>query len=150
MTPRQRLLSRILQLFAAGILAWSTGFKFSGHPDSVALFSALGMEPTGRILIAVIELAAAGLLLRNATAVWGAILGLGTMMGALIAHATKLGFRGDAGTLGALAVVVLLCCLGVVVLRRKDSPLTANMFADAQELEADRAENEARRDGRSR
>jgi hypothetical protein len=58
-----KILSWILRIVAAAILAQTLFFKFTAHPDSVAIFTAIGMEPEGRILIGVLELIAAVLLL---------------------------------------------------------------------------------------
>jgi putative oxidoreductase len=38
-----------LRIIAAVILLQTLYFKFTGHPESIALFTKLGMEPWGRI-----------------------------------------------------------------------------------------------------
>lgn len=43
-------------------------FKFSAHPDSVYIFTKVGMEPYGRIAIGIIELIAGIIILLNRTA----------------------------------------------------------------------------------
>lgn len=95
-------------------------FKFSGHPQSVALFTQLGMEPWGRYGTGVLELIASLLILYPRTTGVGALLGLGLMAGALYFHLTKLGivFDGDA-VLFTMALIVFVCCAALVFLSRK-------------------------------
>ena len=59
----KNILSWALRLVAAVILLQTLFFKFTGSPESVAIFTELGMEPKGRILIGIIELITAVLLL---------------------------------------------------------------------------------------
>jgi uncharacterized membrane protein YphA (DoxX/SURF4 family) len=102
----------ILRILAAVILLQTLYFKFTGHPQSVALFTQLGMEPWGRIGTGVLELIASILILYPRTTGWGAALGLGLMSGALFFHLTKLGivFDGDA-VLFIYALITFVCCL---------------------------------------
>lgn len=101
-----------LRLVAAVIMLQTLYFKFTGHPQSVALFTQLGMEPWGRIGTGVFELIASILILYPRTTGWGAALGLGLMSGAIFFHLTKLGivFDGDA-VLFIYAVITFVCCL---------------------------------------
>jgi uncharacterized membrane protein YphA (DoxX/SURF4 family) len=103
----------IIRLVAAVILLQTLYFKFTGHPESVELFTKLGAEPWGRIATGVIEAIAGGLLLLPATAWIGAVLGSGLMVGAILSHLTVIGIesRGDGGQLFMLAWIVLVCCL---------------------------------------
>jgi uncharacterized membrane protein YphA (DoxX/SURF4 family) len=102
----------ILRLLAAVILLQTLYFKFTAHPQSVALFTQLGMEPWGRIGTGVLELIASILILYPRTTGWGAALGMGLMGGALFFHLTKLGivFDGDA-VLFIYALITFVCCL---------------------------------------
>lgn len=102
----------ILRLVAAVIMIQTLYFKFTGHPQSVALFTQLGMEPWGRIGTGVMELIASTLILYPRTTGWGAALGMGLMGGALFFHLTKLGivFDGDA-VLFMYALITFVCCL---------------------------------------
>lgn len=146
MSKQTRIISWILQIFAAAILLQTLYFKFTGHPDSVAIFTELGMEPHGRILVGIVELLVALLLLVRQTVIWGAILGVGNMTGAILAHITKLGFSGSNGSLGALAIAVALACAAILYLRRHESPLIANMFAVEKDVEDLQKEKEKTRD----
>jgi uncharacterized membrane protein YphA (DoxX/SURF4 family) len=53
----------ILRLLAAFIMLQTLYFKFTGHEQSVRLFTQLGMEPWGRIGTGVFELIASILIL---------------------------------------------------------------------------------------
>lgn len=114
------LLLFILRLLAAVIMLQTLYFKFTGHPQSVKLFSELGMEPWGRIGTGVIELIASVLILIPATIGPGAVLGLLTMSGALYFHITKIGIRfdGDYG-LFTYAVICFVCCAVLVIVYRR-------------------------------
>jgi len=114
-----------LQIVAAAILFQTLFFKFTGAEESVYIFTTLGMEPWGRIGSGVAELIACVLLLAPRGAVYGAILSLGVISGAIASHLTTLGIvvMGDGGLLFGLAVVVFLCSAGVLALRRAQIPL---------------------------
>jgi hypothetical protein len=96
-------------------------FKFSAAPESVYIFSTLGLEPWGRILVGIFELIAAVLLLVPYTTLLGAVLGVGLMGGALFSHLTKLGIvvQNDSGELFILALIVFASCLALIVIFRK-------------------------------
>jgi hypothetical protein len=113
-----------LRLIAAVIMLQTLYFKFTGHEQSVALFSELGMEPWGRIGTGVLELIASILILYPRTTGWGAALGLGLMGGAIFFHLTKLGivFGGDA-VLFIYAVITFVCCLILFVKYRQQIPI---------------------------
>src|SRR5215831_17355680 len=102
-----------LRGIAAVILLQTLFFKFSGAKESIYIFSTLGMEPWGRIGSGVAELIASILLLAPSTVIYGALLSLGVISGAIFFHLTKLGIAlpavDDHGELFALAVVVFLC-----------------------------------------
>jgi hypothetical protein len=120
-----KLVSWAAQLVAAGILGQTLFFKFTGAPESVYIFSTLGMEPWGRIGSGVMELVAVGLLLYPRTPVLGALLAIGLMAGAIFFHLTRLGIavQGDGGLLFKLALTVLLCSAVILVIRRRELPV---------------------------
>jgi uncharacterized membrane protein YphA (DoxX/SURF4 family) len=101
----------ILRLVPAIILLQTLYFKFTAQPESVQLFTRIGMEPYGRIGTGVLELIAAVLILIPRFTGYGAILGLVMMTGALYFHLTKIGifFGGDA-LLFIYAVITFVCC----------------------------------------
>ncbi len=110
------------RIIAALILLQTLYFKFTGHPESVALFSKLGVEPWGRIATGIFELIAGVLLLLPATAFFGGLLGVGLMFGAIGSHLFVIGIesQGDGGYLFMLAILVLV--LSSVVVWMSDKP----------------------------
>lgn len=118
-------LSTVLAVVAAIILLQTLYFKFTAHPDSVYIFTQLGLEPYGRIGIGVAELITAFLLVWPRTRAFGAVIGLGVISGALFFHLTKLGINvhDDGGKLFGLALATFVCCLGVVFIERKQLPI---------------------------
>lgn len=86
-------------------------FKFTGAEESIYIFTQVGMEPWGRYMTGTVELIASILLLTNRYEL-GALLGLGTISGAIFFHLTKLGIevQGDGGYLFALAIVAFMSC----------------------------------------
>lgn len=110
----------LLRLVIVGILWQTLWFKFTGHAESVAIFSKLHVEPWGRVATGVAELIAGLLLLWNATARMGALLAFGIMAGAILSHLFVLGIEsaGDGGQLFILACIVLLLA-GIVLLLYK-------------------------------
>ena len=83
-------------------------FKFTGSPESVYIFSKVGMEPWGRFAVGTAELIAGVLLLVRPTVWLGALMALGLMAGALMMHFTLLGIEveNDKGYLFVLACLV--------------------------------------------
>jgi len=117
----------ILRIVVAVILLQTLFFKFSGAKESVYIFSTLGAEPWGRIGSGVVELIASVLLLVPRTSVFGAVLSLGTICGALMAHLTMLGIKltavGDNGELFGLAVTVFVLSLILLWIHRREIPI---------------------------
>ena len=101
----------ILKGIAALIMLQTLYFKFTANEMSVMLFTELGMEPYGRIGIGVLELIASILILIPKSSIYGAVLAMGLMAGAIFFHLTKLGivFQGDS-LLFIYACVVFACC----------------------------------------
>ncbi|MDX2034840.1 MAG: DoxX family protein [Blastocatellia bacterium] len=127
LTKSQNIISWILQVVVAAILLQTLYFKFTGAPESVYIFTKLGLEPWGRIGSGVVELLAAILLLLPATVTIGAILSLGVIAGAIMSHLTKLGIvvinsdgTSDGGLLFALALVVFFGSAIVLLLHRAE------------------------------
>lgn len=127
LTRKQNVLSWILQIAVAVILLQTLFFKFSGAAESVYIFSTLGGEPWGRIGSGVVELIASILLLVPRTVTLGALLALGTISGAILAHLTQLGIKltavGDNGELFALALVVFFSSAAILFIRRRAIPV---------------------------
>ncbi|HRI80623.1 MAG TPA: DoxX family protein [Cyclobacteriaceae bacterium] len=104
------------RIVAALIMLQTLYFKFTAAPESVYIFTTVGMEPWGRIGVGVMELVASGLILVSSTSWLGAGLALGLMGGAIGMHFTLLGInvQGDGGYLFFLALTVAVCSLYVL------------------------------------
>jgi putative oxidoreductase len=120
-----KIVSWIARLIAAAILLQTLFFKFSGAPESVFIFTAVGQEPWGRYGSGVVELIASLLLFMPRGVAIGALLAAGTMCGAVFFHVTKLGIvvQDDGGLLFSLALVVLTCAAFILWLHRRTLPL---------------------------
>lgn len=125
---KQTTFDWVLKIVAAVILLQTLFFKFSGSEESVYIFSTLGMEPFGRIGSGIGELIAAILMLTPRTTFWGALMGFGIILGAIVAHVFVLGIevQNDGGLLFALALIVFLCC--AILLYRNKSNLDTYKF----------------------
>ncbi len=123
-------LSWACQVVAAVILLQTLYFKFTGAPESIYIFSTLGLEPWGRLGSGVVELIASVLLLIPATAGIGAVIALGVISGAIVSHLTKLGIvvLNDGGLLFGLAITVFVCAAVVAWLRRDQIPVVRGLF----------------------
>ena len=130
LTRAQKTSSWIAQLVVAAILVQTLWFKFTGAPESVYIFSKLGLEPWGRIGSGIAELVSATLLVVPATPVWGALIALGVISGAIASHLGPLGIvvMGDGGLLFGLACTVLAGSLLVLWLRRRELPVVGQRF----------------------
>lgn len=110
----------LLRIISAAIMLQTLFFKFTGAKESVFIFSTLGAEPWGRWASGIFELVASVLILLPATQVLGALLAVGLMSGATLAHIFVLGVvvEDDGGLLFALALVVLLASSIVLAAKR--------------------------------
>ena len=120
-----------LRIVVAIILIQTLRFKFAAHPDSVYIFSKVGLEPVGRIGIGVLELIA-GILLLVPKTVWaGAGLTMGILGGAIMMHLTQLGIEvnGDSGVLFYTAVFVFIVCGVILWNYKKDIPVIGKKFS---------------------
>ncbi len=115
------------RLIAAGVMAFVSYLKLTHNPADITLFTELGMEPAGRVIIGVVEGLCAILLLSPYSAV-GAVLTSAVMLGAIIAHATKLGLmvQGDGGQHVLLLALVMTSALAVAWVRRRELPLVGD------------------------
>lgn len=114
----------IVKGIAIAILVQTLFFKFTAAEESVYIFQTLGVEPLGRIGSGIVELIASILILIPRTTLLGAILAIGTMVGAIFSHIFVLGIevKDDGGTLFTLAVITLICCLFLVYNQKNKIP----------------------------
>ena len=113
-------LAWLAQLVAAGILGTAGVAKLLAAPDPVALFTLLGAEPWGRVLVGSLELLSTLLLLLPRTAVFGGGLAVLLMLGAIATHLFKIGvaYGGDP-TLFIMACLVLVASMATILLRKR-------------------------------
>ncbi|MBQ4822244.1 DoxX family membrane protein [Aquimarina sp. MMG016] len=117
----KKILPLLLRIIVAIILIQTLRFKFTAHPDSVYIFTKVGMEPYGRISIGIVELIS-GILLLIPKTVWiGATLTLGIIGGAILMHLTKLGIEinNDGGVLFITAVATFVLSALILWIHRK-------------------------------
>jgi hypothetical protein len=139
MTNNATRISWIAQVIAAALLGQALFFKLAGAPEAVHIFTALGVEPWGRLTLGAVELLTIVLLLVPRTAVFGALVAMGLMVGAIGSHLTVLGvdLQGDGGMLFAMAWIVLATSLTVAILRRRDIPFVGAIFkANGERIES--------------
>lgn len=122
MTSKSQIIfAWVLRLIAAAIMLQTLFFKFTASEESVYIFSKLGVEPWGRIASGIVELIASVLILIPRTTVYGALLALGVMGGAILSHLTVLGLvvMDDGGQLFIYALLVFVSSLVLAALYRK-------------------------------
>ena len=124
-TKTRRLISLGCRVVAAVILLQTLFFKFTAAPESVYIFTKVGLEPWGRIGSGVAELIAAILILIPRTTWLGAGLALAVMVGAIFSHLTVLGIAvmDDGGLLFGLALAVAACSVALLFLQRRRLPV---------------------------
>lgn len=118
----KNIISWVLRLTVAIILLQTLYFKFTAHPDSVHIFSALGVEPWGRIGLGIVELITAILILTPKTKIIGMINSLGIILGAVFSHLLVLGVNvgNDGGSLFTLAIIVLIASTLFLIIHKNE------------------------------
>jgi hypothetical protein len=118
----KNIISWALRLTVAIILLQTLYFKFTAHPDSVHIFSALGIEPWGRIGLGIVELITALLILTPKTKIIGMINSLGIIIGAVFSHLLVLGVTvgNDGGSLFTLAIIVFIASTLFLILHKSE------------------------------
>src|ERR1043165_7995958 len=124
-TKMQTIFAWICSIAAAVILLQTLFFKFTAAPESVYIFTKVGLEPGGRIGSGIAELIAAILILIPATTWLGAGLALAVVAGAIFSHLTVLGIvvMNDGGLLFCLALAVAACSVMLLFLQRRRVPV---------------------------
>lgn len=118
----KNIISWVLRLTVSVILIQTLYFKFTAHPDSVHIFSALGIEPWGRIGLGIIELITAILILNPKTKIIGMVNSLGIILGAVFSHILVLGINvsNDGGVLFSLAIIVLIASTVYLIMHKNE------------------------------
>ena len=117
-------LSLALRIIVAVILLQTLSFKFLAHPDSIYIFTQVGMEPWGRIGIGVLKLIASILLFLPKKIWMGAGLATVLMAVAVMMPLTMIGIevKGDGGTLFYTAIATLILSLIILWGKKKNIP----------------------------
>lgn len=131
MSKNMKIATWVLRVvLAAGFLFMGAIPKLTGDPMAIEIFEKLGAEPAGRFGVGAAEALTAILLLVPMTGVYGGLLTIVMMLGALFTHFTKLGFPMDAlpneqnpPPMGFIAIVFLLLGGAVVFMLKHDLPL---------------------------
>ena len=113
----KKVITTIARFGAAAILLQTLFFKFTGAPESVYIFSTMGIEPIGRIGSGIAELISAILLIWPSKSLIGALMSAGVMAGAIASHIFILGFEimNDGGLLFSLALIVFILNLIIIL-----------------------------------
>jgi hypothetical protein len=112
--------------------------KFSGQEITVHIFTTLGVEPWGRVFTGVVEVIVFALVLLPKTTVYGAILSLGTITGAILSHffiiglviKNESGTVNDGGEIFITALIILVLTLVNLFLHRESIPFIAKKHND--------------------
>ena len=123
-------ISLAIRIIISVVLIQTLRYKFTAHPDSIYIFSKVGLEPVGRIGIGVLELIAAVLILIPKSIWTGAVITVGIISGAVFMHLTILGIEinQDHGKLFYTALVILILSLIICWNQRKNIPIVKNYF----------------------
>lgn len=115
----------LIRIAIAVILLQTLRYKFFAHPDSIYIFSTIGIEPWGRIGTGIMELIAGILILIPSTVLYGACLTSALMAGAVMMHITILGIevQGDNGLLFYTALITLFFAIILVYQYRHQSKM---------------------------
>jgi putative oxidoreductase len=139
MTTQVMVFSWACRIVAAVILLQTLFFKFTAAPESIYIFTKLGMfihsyvpfasigavEVSARIGSGIMELIAAVLLLTPRFVWAGAVLAMAATGGAIASHLTFLGIevQGDKGLLFILAIAVFVTSAIALFLHRMQIPV---------------------------
>lgn len=127
-SPMNSVINWILRIIPAIIVGRAAFMKFAGGEGVTTMFETLEMEPGGRILIGIIEAICVVVLLSPRISCWGAILCLGVMVGAVIAHLSVLGFNGALGQLFVMAMISTVASITLIYRLRHQVQLVRDMF----------------------
>jgi uncharacterized membrane protein YphA (DoxX/SURF4 family) len=118
------------RIVASLIMLQTLYFKFTASPESVYIFTTVGMEPWGRIGVGIFELVASVLILVPSLVWLGSLVAMGLMAGAIGMHATLLGIEvmGDGGQLFMYSVIVAICSAYAFWQSRSIIPTTIKRF----------------------
>jgi len=97
------------------ILIYNAYVKLSSSPGAIQLFTGLGLEPYGRLLLGATEIFAALLIVYPPTMKYGAVLGVILMSGVILIHLTKLGIALGGDYSFFIMGIVAFCCSAALI-----------------------------------
>jgi uncharacterized membrane protein YphA (DoxX/SURF4 family) len=126
--------SLLLRITVAIIYIQTLYFKFTAHPDSVYIFTKMGVEPFGRISLGVIELIISIGILIPKTKYAAIVMSIAIVLGALMSHIFILGIivNGDNGLLFSLACLIFLLSILLFIYHYNEIKLKANRILSLQ------------------
>lgn len=127
----KKYLPVVLIIVVAIVLLQTLRFKFTAHPDSVYIFTKLGLEPVGRIGIGTLELMVSILLLIPKTIWAGALLTLGIIGDAVCMHlitVIRIEVNDDGGTLFVTALITFILSAILLYMQRKSFTYFKSIF----------------------
>jgi uncharacterized membrane protein YphA (DoxX/SURF4 family) len=126
--------SLFLRITVAIIYIQTLYFKFTAHPDSVYIFTKMGVEPFGRIFLGVIELIISIGILMPKTKYVAIVMSIVIVLGALMSHIFILGIivNGDNGLLFSLACLIFLLSIILFIYHYNEIKLKANRILSLQ------------------
>jgi len=126
--------SLLLRITVAIIYIQTLYFKFTAHPDSVYIFTKMGVEPFGRISLGVIELIISIGILIPKTKYAAIVMSIAIVLGALMSHIFILGIivNGDNGLLFSLACLIFLLSILLFIYHYDEIKLNANRILSLQ------------------
>ena len=131
MSKGKKIVSWVLSLVVGVIYLQTLFFKFTGVPESIFIFEKLAgaeFEAFPRIGTGIVELVTALLIIIPRTRIYGALLSVLVIAGAIFSHLTVLGVvvNDDGGSLFALACIILVFSVVVVFLHKSEIPLLSD------------------------
>jgi len=126
--------SLLLRITVAIIYIQTLYFKFTAHPDSVYIFTKMGVEPFGRISLGVIELIISIGILIPKTKYAAIVMSIAIVLGALMSHIFILGIivNGDNGLLFSLACLIFLLSILLFIYHYDEIKLKAKRILSLQ------------------
>ncbi len=127
MSKPKIIASWILSLIVAVVYIQTLFFKFTGASESIEIFSKLAgpeLEALPRFGSGLAELITSILILILKTRIYGAILSVLVISGAIFSHLTVLGIvvRDDGGALFFLALLILFLSLAIIFIHKSEIP----------------------------
>ncbi len=129
-------MKRIIGLITPLIFIQTLFFKFTAAPESVYIFTKVGMESWGRYLTGILELISSICFLFPRWSWLGAALAIDIMIGAIFSHLTLLGIvvQDDSGLLFGMALAVFFSSSFTLYQERYSIPMIGKILKQSDDL----------------